>query len=77
MEVVRTDLAEFLDRGTVQCRLTVGGRSVRAAAHRFVDGTPTCRWRVPAGAAGSGLKLTITVRFGGAVVTKTLARRAR
>jgi hypothetical protein len=70
--VRRVDTGRPLAGGRVSCRVTVGGRAVRAVG-RFGSGRPQCVVRVPAGARGKLLRGTLTVVFGGARVTKAFS----
>jgi hypothetical protein len=72
--VRRVDTGRPLSGGRVSCRVTVGGRAVRAVG-RFGSGRPQCVVRVPAGARGKLLRGTLTVTFGGARVTKGFSYR--
>jgi hypothetical protein len=60
--------------GTLTCRITVGGKAVRATGN-FGAGGARCGVRVPAGAKGKTLRGTMTVTFNGARVVRAFSFR--
>jgi hypothetical protein len=74
VRVTRGDTGRPLASGKVTCRLTVGGRPVRATG-RVRAGVATCSLRLPATAQKQRLRGTITITFNGKSVTKTVSKR--
>jgi len=68
----RSDTGRGLASGTVGCRVLVKERRVPAKG-RIAGGAGLCTFLVPAGAAGSVLRGTVTVRSGGTSLARTFS----
>ena len=84
--VARTDTGEFLTRGTITCKGTIGGKRVTLAGRSFgrklgsvrkEDPMAVCTWRIPRKPRGTTLRGSITVGFDGLVARDSFSKRVR
>jgi Tol biopolymer transport system component len=61
-----------VERGTVECRATVGGRQLRATVRRFRLSELACAWTIPANMKNKRLRVQFVVRSDGSQVARTL-----
>jgi hypothetical protein len=77
MLVGREDINEILEEGSASCSLRVGKRAVAARIKGFVNGAAACRWTIPKNAKGQQLSVMISVKFGGASISRRFAAKVR
>lgn len=77
MLVGREDINEILDEGSASCSLRVGKRAVAPRTKGFVNGAAACRWTIPKNAKGQQLSVMISVKFGGASISRRFAAKVR
>jgi hypothetical protein len=77
MLVGREDINEILEDGTGSCSLRVGKRAVAPRTKGFVNEAAACRWTIPKNAKGQQLSMMISVKFGGATISRRFAARIR
>lgn len=77
MLVIRTDTGAALRTGAVRCHARAGARRARLLVKGLRRGRASCAWRVPAGTRGRTLRASVRVSFGGAAVTRRVAKRIR
>lgn len=76
LAVRQSDTGRGITSGTVACRVLAGGKRIPAKGS-IAGGGARCSLLVPAGATGQTLRGTITVRSGGASVSRGFAYRVR
>jgi hypothetical protein len=64
-----------IEKGTVSCRATLGGRPFAGVGGGIVNGLAICQWKLPKTAKGKRLSGTVSVTVQGATVTRTFAVR--
>lgn len=77
MLVGREDINEILEDGNGSCSLRVGKRAIAPRTTGFVDEAAACRWTIPKNARGQQLSVMISVKFGGASITRRFVTRVR
>jgi hypothetical protein len=76
MDVFREDILDSLSSGQVTCSLVLKGKALRPVQRGFGAGGATCRFALPKGVRGA-YRLTMTVAFGGAKVTRVATGTVR
>lgn len=64
-----------IEKGTVACRATLGGRPFAGVGAGVVNGLAICQWKLPNSAKGKRLSGTVSVTVQGATVTRTFSAR--
>jgi hypothetical protein len=77
MLVGREDTNDTFTGGKGSCSLRVGKRPVAVRVKGFINGGATCRWTIPKSAKGQQLTGMISVKFGGASITRRFTARVR
>ena len=72
---VRRSDGTAVTRGSVTCRVTLGGRALAGVHGRLGGGFASCSGRLPRGAAGKTVRGTITVKSASLSVTRTFSAR--
>ncbi len=73
LALVRADTGAPLRTGAVSCSTKLGGRTLRPSSRGFVGDRATCAFAVPADTRGRTFQSTISVRFAGATVTRSIS----
>lgn len=64
-----------IEKGTVACHATLGGRPFAGVGGGVVNGLAICEWKLPRTAKGKRLSGTVSVTVQGATVTRTFSAR--
>jgi hypothetical protein len=75
LALIRTDTGAPLTSGTVSCSSRVAGKPLRPRSSAFVGGRARCVFSIPANARGRAFRSTISVRFAGATLGRTISGR--
>ena len=73
LALLRADTGIALTSGAVSCSTKIGGRTLRPSSRGFVGGRATCAYAIPADARGRTFQSTISVRFAGATVARSIS----
>jgi hypothetical protein len=75
LALIRTDTGASVSRGAVSCIAKIAGRRLRARSSGFVGGLAVCAFAIPATAGGQSFLATISVRYAGETVTRSISGR--
>jgi len=64
-----------IEKGTVTCHATLGGRPLAGVGAGVVNGLAICQWKLPKAARGKRLSGVVSVTVQGATVTRTFSAR--
>jgi hypothetical protein len=75
LSVIRTDTGAPLTSGAVLCSARIAGKPLRPRSSGFVGGRAVCVYSIPANANRRSFSSTISVRFAGETLSRSLSGR--
>lgn len=74
--VTREDIADVLEVGTIGCAAVVAGKRI-PVRKGWTDAGASCSYVIPRAAKGKALKVTLSVAYGGRMVSRTYTGKVR